>query len=143
MTGKLGRRRHAARRHHWRTKWTQLREQHLGTARPSMATRTRVHGNQAVDAAVRPLLGPSGLGYVVIDHAAYGMHAIADPSGVAQRGDEEADALLERTVDPLSHPFQIGLVARLNEGVETHRPCRQRLNVAQSRAILVPVDIGE
>ncbi len=108
-----------------------------------MTAGARIDGNQAVDAAVHTLARPPRFGHIVVHHAAGGMHAITYPAGVAEGGDEEADALLQRDVDPLPHALQVRPVACLDERIEPDGMRGQRADVPQTRAVLIAVNVGQ
>src|ERR1035437_5071085 len=71
------------------------------------------------------------------------MHALADPFRIAERRDEESDALLERDVDVLHHALEIRLGRRFDERVEADRLRREPPDVPQPLAIVVAVDVRE
>ena len=100
---------------------------------PGVAAGPVVDRDQAVDAALEPLLGPLALGDVVIDDAADGVDLVDNPPRIAERRDEEAHALLERDVDPADHSLVVGLRRRLDERVHADRLRRQLAHVAGCR----------
>src|SRR5918999_2333945 len=102
-----------------------------------------VHGDQSVHAGVEALERPLPLGDVVVHHAAKRRDPLDDPARVAERGDEEADPLLERDVDPALHPLAVDARRLLDERVHADRLRRQAANEPQAGAELVAVDIGE
>ena len=83
--------------------------QRLGALRPGVAARPVVDRDQAVHPRFEPLQRPAALGHVVVDPAAGGVRLLHHPARIAQRGDEEADALLQRHVHEALHPLLVDL----------------------------------
>ena len=99
--------------------------------------------DEAVDPALEALLGPLALGHVVVDDAADRPHPVHHPARVAERGHEEAHALLERHVDPALHALAVGLRGLLDERVHADRLRGEPPDEAQPLAEVVAVDVGE
>ena len=89
-----------------------------------------IHGDEAIDAAVRAHARPARLGDVVVDDAARRVHTLGTPSGIAQRSDEEAHAFLECHVDPLLHAVK---VVRLLASISALNPTGLEVSVRMRR----------
>src|SRR6266545_453391 len=108
-----------------------------------MATRAIIHRDEPVHAACQPLLGPLPLRHVVVDDAppARGGDAIHDPARIAQRGDEEAHALLERDVDIATHTLEIELRAPLDQHIHADRLVGRTPDQSNSVPQVLPVHV--
>ena len=77
---------------------------------------------------------------IVVDIAALRVHSLAYPIRFAQRGDEEADALIESDVYPIRHLVEIFLRTLLDEGVEADRFVGQRAHQSNAFAQIMAMD---
>jgi hypothetical protein len=101
---------------------------------PGVAAGAGVDADEPVHAALERLERPLALGDVVVDDAPGRVDLLHHEAGVAQRGDEEAHALLERDVHPAAHPVQVDLGGLLHQGVEaTGLEVRRRMSRRPSR----------
>ena len=108
-----------------------------------MSTRPMIHADETVNARIQRALGPSQLGDVVVDNAAAPVGALHDPRGISQRGNEEADAFLQRGVDPAPHAPLVELRRLLDDRVEADRLRGDPPNPAQALPEFMPVGIDE
>ncbi len=110
---------------------------------PGMAAGPVVDRDETVGAGVQPLERPLALRHVVVDDAAHGVHALGHPVGLAQRGDEEADAFLQGDVHPALHPVPVGPGRGLDEGVHAHRPVRHPSDLPEPVLEVPAVDVRQ
>ena len=98
-----------------------LLDQLLRRLRPRVSAGAIVHRDEAVHAGVGAFPRPLRFGDVVVHEPAYLLDALHHPAGIAERGDEEADAFLERDPDPFLHSLAIVLARLFDQRVETDR----------------------
>src|SRR5258708_2517413 len=80
-------------------------EKRLGRKPAGVSTGDAVDRDQTVYAALDCLLRPPAFGDVMVDDSADLGDPVDHPPRVSERGDEEANPLLERDVDPSLDPF--------------------------------------
>src|SRR5690606_33463675 len=127
----------------WQAERSELIVELLGCLRTCVAARAAVDGDESVHAAVNGLVGPLAFGDVVVHARACLLGAFDDPARLAERCDEEADAFLERDVDPAFHPFAVHARAALEQRVHADRFAREAADVAESFAEVVAMDVRE
>src|SRR5207249_2448554 len=86
---------------------TQLLDELRGAARTRVTAGAAVHGDEPAHTCLEPLQSPLALGDVVVDEAGDLTHALHDPARLAERRDEEPDALLQRDVHPTLHAIEV------------------------------------
>ena len=102
--------------------------------------RARVHADQAVHPGGESLFRPVPAGDIMVDNSAHGMDAFDHPVRLPEGGDEKADPLLERDIDPILHPLQVDLRGFFDQRVETDRLVGEGSDEADPVPELVPVD---
>ena len=108
-----------------------------------MATGTIVDANEPVDPVIQADPGPLQLGDIVVHEATGGMHALADPVGFAERGDEESYPFLECDIYPFIHAPTILARRFFDQRVHTDRFVGQTAHQAYTFAVIVSVHVGE
>ena len=77
----------------------------------------------------------------MVNQAAHRRYAVNYPAWFSERSDEEANAFLERDVDPLDHSVVVDLRRRLDERVHPDRLVGQRPDELESLPEVVPMHI--
>ena len=117
----------AAGANHRQSEAAELVEQGFGRQPAGVSAGHVVDRDQAVHAALDRLLRPLPFGDVVVDDAANLRGPVDDPAGVPERRDDEANALLERDVDPPLDTLAVGLRRLFDERVHAKRAGVARL----------------
>ena len=108
-----------------------------------MPTGHAVHCDQPIYAAGHGLLGPLSLRHVVVDSPSYGVNFFDHPCRVAERGDEETNALLERDFHPPHDPFVVASRRPLDERVHANWAVRHLADVPKALSIVVAENVGQ